>query len=297
MIFFNGENDKGREMSKQWQIYFHYILPHHVISRVVGKMASCRCKRFKNAFIKFFINRYGVDMSEAVQQDYQTYPTFNDFFIRHLKEGARTYPVAQDAIASPVDGVVSEMGAITDGKLLQAKGRYFSVENLLGKDEEMASLFAKGAFMTAYLAPKDYHRIHMPIDGKLVKMTHVPGRLFSVNPNSVNMVDQLFARNERVVCLFETEVGPMAMIAVGAMIVASIATAWQGVITPPSGKAITVWDYGEEGVSLKRGEEMGYFNLGSTVILLFGEEAINWTPSIQANSELRLGEQIGLMSE
>jgi phosphatidylserine decarboxylase len=269
-------------------------MPQHSVSRLVGKLASCRVGWLKNFFIRWFIKQYKVDMSEAKQSDYREYPNFNAFFTRPLKADARVFPDDVHQLACPVDGYVSELGPIRHDQLFQAKGHYFKLLDLLGGDEAMATQFYDGHFLTAYLSPKDYHRIHMPIAGQLQKMIHVPGDLFSVNPYTVTHVPSLFARNERVVCLFDTDLGPMVIILVGAVIVASIATVWHGVVTPPTSKTIQQWDYGHQNVLLNRGEEMGHFQLGSTAIVLFGKDRILWDSTLKAGDALKMGQGVAL---
>lgn len=273
-------------------IKLHKFLPQHALSRLMGFLADRRWGCVTRKAIQAFIRRYQVDMQEAAEPDYRAYSTFNDFFTRPLRAGARPFASESNAVISPVDGFVSETGPLDEGRLLQAKGQYYSAASLLGGTER-AVPFQKGSFFTAYLAPKNYHRIHMPIAGRLTEMIHIPGRLFSVNQASVQHVPQLFARNERVVCLFETAVGPMAVIMVGAMIVGSIATVWHGVVTPPTQKKISTWTYRDD-KKFERGDEIGHFKLGSTVILLFPEQAMDWE-SFAPNAVLRLGEKIGTL--
>lgn len=278
-------------MNQKW-IGLHQFIPQHALSRLMGFLADREWGSITRCAIAAFIKRYNVDMQEAEPEDYRAYPTFNAFFTRHLKINARPQATEPQAIISPVDGFVSELGQLRDGQLLQAKDCYYHVTCLLG-DSDWAKSFDQGRFLTAYLAPQNYHRIHMPIDGRLLKMIHVPGRLFSVNAASVKAVPQLFTRNERVICLFETTVGPMAMVMVGAMIVGSMVTTWHGVVTPPTKRTVSVWNYHEENKTFKRGNEIGYFKLGSTVILLFSKDSINWEKGYQPESILRLGEKIG----
>ena len=231
-------------------------------------------------------------MAEAEQPDPERYASFNDFFTRPLQDGAR--PIADADIVCPADGAISQMGAIHEGFLFQAKGHYFSSEALLGGDRERAALFADGQFATIYLSPKDYHRVHMPVAGRLTATSYIPGQLFSVNAVTAQNVDNLFARNERLVCYFDTEIGPMAMILVGAMVVAGIETVWSGqVASPPRHPVLT--DYLElpQPVELAKGEEMGRFMLGSTVILLFPKDVMAWASSYDAGAATRLGEELG----
>ncbi|MFT5606159.1 MAG: phosphatidylserine decarboxylase [Paracoccaceae bacterium] len=274
-------------------IVIQYLLPQHLLSRLVGKLAETKIFWLKNLLVERFIKQYGVDMSEAAEEDHRYYATFNEFFTRKLKPGARDICPVQSEIACPADGAISQLGDIRDGRIFQAKGHEFSLFTLLGDNNEDALPFRNGKFATVYLSPKDYHRVHMPLDGKLITTHYIPGQLFSVNQNTAENVDNLFARNERLVCLFETPAGPMAMILVGAMIVAGIETVWGGQIAPPP-KTVQSQRFDKLlAVELKKGEEMGRFMLGSTVILLFGENAVEWLPAFDAGTETRMGETLG----
>ncbi len=260
------------------KIALQYMMPKHLISRLVGKLAAAELGSITTAAIKWFIKQYKIDMSEAAHSEPEAYTTFNNFFTRALKPGMRPLFADKDYIVHPVDGAVSQCGPIKDGQIFQAKGHEYSSLALLGNQADDAKRFEDGDFATIYLAPKDYHRIHMPIKGTLSKMTYVPGDLFSVNPLTAENVPGLFARNERVVALFETEIGPMAMVLVGATIVASIETVWAGTVTPPTGKKVFTWDYPTEGpdaLTLDKGAEMGRFKLGSTVVMLFAKDALD----------------------
>lgn len=272
-----------------------YLAPQHAISRMAGKLAESRQPLIRQRFIEWFIQRYGVNMQEAAKENASDYETFNDFFTRALKPGMRNTTVAEGTFISPVDGCISETGAIDGDRLLQAKGQTYSLTDLLGGDPAAATPFENGHFATIYLAPKDYHRIHMPLAGKLTRMVYVPGQLFSVNPVTAQNVSRLFARNERVVCFFETEAGPMAMVLVGAMIVASVSTVWAGRVAPNRG-GIQTTDYPAGQVSLEGGAEMGRFHLGSTVVLAFGNNKTEWDPSLKAGQVVRLGEQFGTVA-
>ena len=278
------------------QIWMQKLVPQHLVSRFVGKLARCRVKWLKNFLIRLFIQFYKVNMSEAVQEDYRCYTTFNEFFTRLLKPTLRSQPSDTAAIACPVDGFISELGQIQDQQLFQAKGHFYDLSNLLGGDHHKAMSFRNGVFFTAYLSPKDYHRVHMPASGTLKKMVHVPGALFSVNPYSVKHVPNLFARNERVICFFESEHGPMAVIMVGAINVASIGIKWHGLVTPPTSALIQQWHYEDNPIHLNRGDEMGYFELGSTAIVLFGKGAVQWASCLSANQAIQLGQPIGRFS-
>ncbi|WP_163934313.1 archaetidylserine decarboxylase [Paraferrimonas sp. SM1919] len=258
----------------QVKIALQYITPKHAISRLVGKLAAAKLGSFTHAIIRWFAKSYDVNLAEAERTQAHQYESFNDFFTRALKPGARSFDPRQECLAHPVDGAVSQFGKIDDDSIFQAKGQTFSATELLGGDETIGNQFNDGSFANIYLSPKDYHRIHMPMDAKLTKMVYVPGDLFSVNPLTARNVPRLFARNERVVCLFETAVGPMAMVLVGATIVASIETVWAGTVTPPAGKQVFTWDYSDKDINFNKGDEMGRFKLGSTVVMLFAEDAV-----------------------
>ncbi len=270
-----------------------YGLPHHGLSRLLGRLTHCRIPVIKNTLIRGFSRLYSVNLDEAEQAEPAAYTCFNDFFTRALKSGSRPWPDDPVCLASPADGVVSQIGRCQAGQLIQAKGKSFEVTNLLGGSPERALPFLNGHFATIYLSPRDYHRLHMPLDGTLREMILVPGRLFSVNQTTSERVDNLYARNERVVALFDTEIGPMALVLVGALFVASIETTWHGVVTPPQGQSVTVWHYPDNPPVLQRGEELGRFNMGSTIIVLFGAEAMSWSTALTAGSALRLGETLG----
>lgn len=272
-----------------------HLAPQHGISRAAGLLAESRNPVVKNAFIRWFIKRYGVNMQEAGRETPSEYASFNDFFTRELKPGLRNLTAAPGDLISPVDGRVSEAGTITSGQLIQAKGQNYSLVDLLGGDPRHAEPFQGGTFATIYLAPWDYHRIHMPIDATLTEMVYVPGQLFSVNPVTAANVSNLFARNERVVCFFDTPAGPMSMVLVGAMIVASVETTWAGVVAPQASER-QAWQYGKGEIHFKAGDEMGRFRLGSTVILTFAEGRNTWNPQIQAGEPLRLGQSIARYS-
>ncbi|MEC9038560.1 MAG: archaetidylserine decarboxylase [Pseudomonadota bacterium] len=274
-----------------------YVTPQLAVSRLAGRLADSESTpALKNRVIKWFIGRYGVNMSEAAEPDFTAYPTFNAFFTRALKPGARTIDPAPETLTSPVDGAISQIGQISTDRVFQAKGQSFSLTELLGGDDERAEPFREGEFATIYLSPKDYHRIHMPMAGTLKEMVYVPGKLFSVNPVTAENVPNLFARNERVACLFDTEAGPMAMVLVGAMIVGSVETTWAGVVAPNSGK-VTQWQYsGDDAVRFEKGQEMGRFRLGSTVVLVMPKGAVKWQPNQVAEKTVKLGEAFGKLN-
>jgi phosphatidylserine decarboxylase len=249
----------------------------------------------KNWLISRFIQRFDVDMCEAAEPDGAAYSCFNAFFTRELRNGTRPIADGAKTVASPVDGRVSQIGIVNQTRIFQAKGRTFSVLELLAGDTVIADAFTNGEFATLYLSPRDYHRIHMPIDGSLRHMLYVPGRLFSVNPPTTRAVPKLFARNERVAAIFDTPAGPMAVVLVGALNVGSIETVWAGEITPPHRAAVHSWEYLEDEVRLIKGSELGRFNMGSTVILLFGQQRARWRTGLEAGSNLRMGQAIGEM--
>lgn len=271
------------------------IIPQHSISRLLGKLANARLGKLTHWAIQRFIAHYQVDLSEAIISDSSAFSSFNDFFIRQLKPEARPICREKHVVISPVDGRISEMGFIQKDQLLQAKNHYFNLKDLCGSDVSLAARFEDGAFLTAYLAPKNYHRIHMPVAGKLKKMIYVPGSLFSVNPTAVQRVSNLFSKNERVICLFETAIGDVAVIAVGAMIVGSVVMNWHGVVMPRRSRECRQWLYHHQHIILERGDELGYFRLGSTVIILFEKNTVAWLTHLKENSELKLGEKVGVL--
>lgn len=269
-----------------------YPLPHHAVSRLVHRFTRIRAGWIRRPFTRWFVTRYRVNMSEAKETDPLAYPHFNAFFTRALKPGARPLPEESEAVCSPADGAVSAMGPIRDDAVLQAKAHDYSLTALLGGDPDRAAPFRNGAFITVYLAPRDYHRVHMPMTGQLREMVHVPGRLFSVGRHTVRTVPGLFARNERVACLFDTPHGPLAVILVGAINVASIETVWAGEITPPRGHAVRTWRYDEQPVRLERGDELGRFNMGSTAIVIFPPGMVTLNAALEADQPVRMGESI-----
>lgn len=291
MISFPPIGDTLRLMDKIF-IFLQHILPQHLLSRMTGWLAELEHPIWlKDRVLGLFISHFEVNMSEARDPDPRNYPNFNAFFTRPLQEGAR--PIADADIVCPADGAISQLGDIVAGRIFQAKGQDYSCVELLGGDPAWAEKFAGGSFATIYLSPRDYHRVHMPVAGKLLGTTYIPGDLYSVNGVTAQNVERLFARNERLVCYFDTEFGPMAMILVGAMVVAGIETVWSGQVAPPP-KTPTSVDYREapQAVSLDKGEEMGRFKLGSTVILLFPEDAIAWEQRYAASTPTRLGEPL-----
>ncbi|PTY38618.1 phosphatidylserine decarboxylase [Saccharospirillum sp. MSK14-1] len=268
-----------------------YLAPHHLLSRFVGRLAASEWAPIRRLFIGRFAKQFQVNMSEAERENLTDYRNFNDFFTRALKPGARPLPEDPQRLMCPVDGAVSQAGPIENGRIFQAKGRDYSLTELLGGDADQGKAFRDGRFATLYLSPRDYHRIHMPCDGKLIRTTFVPGRLFSVNGVTADNVPRLFARNERLVCEFETAHGRMILVLVGAMIVASIETVWAGIVAP-DGRRIKHQHFGEDGPQFKRGDEMGRFRLGSTVIALFEADALEWDATISAGQPVRLGQPL-----
>lgn len=265
-----------------------YLLPKRALTALAGWAAQATAQPWTRRAIGWFIRRYRVDMSEAAVSDPAAYASFNDFFTRALKPGAR--PLAASPWVCPVDGAVSQCGPIEGGQIFQAKGHHYSAQALLGGDPALAAQFDGGAFATLYLSPRDYHRIHMPCAGRLLRMIHVPGALFSVNPTTARGVPGLFARNERVVCVFETFDGPLALVLVGATIVGSMATVWHGVVTPPRQGHLREWRYDTQNLRLAQGEEMGRFQLGSTVIVLWPRDTARLNPDWTPARPVRLGE-------
>jgi len=272
-----------------------YFLPHHLISGIVYKIARIKFAPIKNFTLKIYLSLHEVNMSEAVQENPYAYKTLNAFFTRTLKPGARSIDDTQNAMVCPVDGKVSQAQAIEDGRIFQAKGQNYNLLELVGGIEELAQPFTNSSFATIYLSPKDYHRIHMPIDGTLTDMVYVPGRLFSVAPHTVNTVPRLFARNERLVCKFETDHGPMIMILVGAVNVSAIDTVWAGAVTPPSKNKVIHTTYENVNISLKKGMEMGRFNLGSTVVLLMNDK-VALDDTIKHGKTVQLGQKLASYS-
>ncbi|WP_438864038.1 archaetidylserine decarboxylase [Neptunicella sp.] len=284
-------------MSDNLKVKLQYIMPKHALSRLVGKLAAARAGILTTWLIKLFIKQYKVDMDEALHSDPSYYPTFNEFFTRELKPGVREINQDPLAMVQPVDGAISQMGDIEQEQIFQAKGHHYSLTALLGGDKLLAEPFVDGKFATIYLAPTDYHRIHMPVTGTLTDMIYVPGELFSVNPLTAANVPGLFARNERVVALFDTKFGKMGLVLVGATIVASIETVWAGTVTPPTGSKVNHWTYparGKHAITLKKGEEMGRFKLGSTVVAVFSPDMLDFE-SLQAGDQTRLGQTLATL--
>ena len=275
------------------KVFPQYVLPQHTLSKLMSYITHSENKALKNWCIHTVIKHYGVNMAEALEENPQVFLSFNHFFTRELKREVRPLTKVKNAVACPADGAVSQAGNITDGKIFQAKGMSYSTVDLLGGDADRAKPFDGGTFATIYLSPKDYHRLHMPLTGKLKEMVHIPGKLFSVNTATTRSVPGLFARNERVAAIFDTEAGPMALVLVGAIFVSSIETVWHGVVTPPTVPTVGTWYYDHKPITLNKGEEMGRFNMGSTIIVLFGKDKVQWDSGFKADELVNLGEKIG----
>jgi phosphatidylserine decarboxylase len=274
-------------------IFLQKVAPQTLLSRIAGVFAESRLGWWKNLFIRSFVNKYNVDLGEAEKQTPEEFENFNAFFTRALKADARRICPGKDTLACPADGVISQIGDIKQGDIFQAKGKSYSALTLLGGDESLARKFHSGKFVTVYLSPKDYHRVHTPLDAVLKEMLHVPGQVFSVNTVTAAHIPGLFARNERAVAMFETTIGPMAVVLVGAMIVASIETVWAGLVAP-SGNTISRITYDiNDKIELEKGSELGRFKLGSTVILLLPENTLEWEPSLVAGCHVRMGQTLG----
>ncbi|HEX2605685.1 MAG TPA: archaetidylserine decarboxylase [Oxalicibacterium sp.] len=275
-------------MSDRLSILPQYLLPKRALTAFAGKVASAKAGGATTALIRWFVRKYGVNMDEAANPDITSYASFNEFFTRALGQGAR--PLAEADFICPVDGAISQFGTIEKDQIIQAKGHNYTTTALVGGDPQLAQRFEHGAFATLYLSPRDYHRVHMPCDGRLTRMIYVPGDLFSVNPATARGVPNLFARNERVVCVFEGEFGPFIMTMVGATIVGSIATVWHGAVNASRYNNLREWHYNEQRVELKKGDEMGRFLLGSTVVMLFPQGVLQFNPEWLATRAVRFGE-------
>ncbi len=279
-------------MSERLAVLLQYLLPKQALTVCAGKLAHAKAGGLTTSVIRWFAGRYGVNMAEAANPDLAAYPSFNEFFTRPLKPGAR--PLAKANFICPVDGAISQFGQIERDQIFQAKGHHFSTTALVGGDAALAAEFDNGQFANLYLSPKDYHRIHMPCAGKLRSMIYVPGALFSVNPVTARGVPGLFARNERVVCVFDSEqFGPFVMVLVGATIVGSMATVWHGMVNPPRPGHLVQWSYQDKSITLQQGEEMGRFLLGSTVVMLFQKDRLRFNPAWASAGPVRLGELMG----
>jgi phosphatidylserine decarboxylase len=278
-------------MSARLAVFPQYLLPKQALTRLAGMFATTEAGSLTTSVIRWFVGRYDVNMEEAANPAIESYATFNEFFTRPLREDAR--PLAAADFICPVDGAISQFGAINRDQIFQAKGHHYSTMALVGGDTGLAAQFQDGSFATLYLSPKDYHRIHMPCAGRLMRMIYVPGALFSVNPTTARGVPGLFARNERVVCVFESARGPFVLTLVGATIVGSMATVWHGVVNPPRRPNICEWWYDDTHLEFRQGEEMGRFLLGSTVVMLFPKNMLKFNPAWAPANEIRLGEMMG----
>ncbi len=278
-------------MSDRLAVLPQYLMPKQLLTVLAGKFASARLGGLTTAVIRRFVARYQVNMAEAANPDIASYASFNEFFTRPLRDAAR--PLADAEFICPVDGAISQFGPIERDNIFQAKGHSYTTTALVGGDAELAAQFADGSFATLYLSPKDYHRIHMPCAGRLRRMIHVPGELFSVNPTTARGVPGLFARNERVVCVFDSEFGQFVLTLVGATIVGSMATVWHGMVNPPRPGTVREWRYDDQDITLQKGEEMGRFLLGSTVVMLFPKDTLAFNATWQPTKAIRLGEAMG----
>jgi phosphatidylserine decarboxylase len=279
-------------MSDRLGILLQHLLPKQRLTTFAGRVAGAQGGSMTARLIRWFVRKYGVDMNEAENPDIASYRSFNDFFTRALKAGMR--PLAAADFVCPVDGAISQFGVIDDHHILQAKGHRFTTTELVGGDAALAAQFRHGSFANLYLSPKDYHRLHMPCDGRLTRMIYVPGALFSVNPATARSLPGLFARNERVICVFESpEYGPFVMVLVGATIVGSMATVWHGVVNPKRTNKVSEWSYADQDIVLRKGEEMGRFLLGSTIVMLFRQNTIAFNEDWAPERTVRLGEFMG----
>jgi phosphatidylserine decarboxylase len=281
----------GFNVSDRLAVLSQYLLPKQALTVLAGKLAGAQAGSVTTSVIRWFVGRYGVNMTEAANPDIASYASFNEFFTRPLREGVR--PLAAADFICPVDGAISQFGNIARDQIFQAKGHSYSTTALVGGDRELAARFENGSFATLYLSPRDYHRIHMPCAGRLMRMIHVPGALFSVNPVTARGVPGLFARNERVVCVFDSPHGPFVLVLVGATIVGSMATVWHGVVNPPRPGHLRDWNYSDQQIEFKKGDEMGRFLLGSTVVMLFPEDVLQFNPGWVPAQAIRLGEAMG----
>lgn len=279
-------------MGNRLFVLAQYLVPQHLLSRLTGYVARNRVHWFKNRLINAFIARYGVDMQAARGETAEDYENFNAFFTRRLKAHLRPIATRPQDIASPADGTLGRFGTLENDTLVQAKGHKYSLQDLLGGDTERALPFINGEYATIYLSPRDYHRVHMPLSGTLREMVYIPGKLFSVNSVTTGAVPRLFARNERVVCRFDTEQGPLAIVLVGAMIVSSIHTVWHGLVSPHADliQTFTYQETGNTAIRLNKGDELGHFMLGSTVIMLFGANQMQWDKAILSGKSINFGE-------
>lgn len=283
-------------LGQRLYVALQYLLPHHLISGLVYYATRWRWRPWKNFLIRSMSRQFKIDLDEALDPSPEAYANFNKFFTRRLKLGARPIAGEPDSVVCPADGVVSQVGSIEQGRVFQAKGQSFTTLELLGGDQQLAAMFEDGLFATIYLSPRDYHRLHMPVAGRLLRDIYVPGRLFSVAPLTVRKIPRLFARNERVACIFQTSSGPLAQVLVGAINVSAMETVWQGEV--PSSRGIRQSNYAGDTkrIELDRGAEMGRFNMGSTVILLFPRAALHWNLDFTADKAVKMGQEIGKLT-
>ena len=287
---------KNESFKNKAFIVFQHLAPQHLLSRLLGWFADCEIETIKNFLIKHFIDHFNVNMAEAAEPDYTKYQSFNKFFTRALAPGMR--PLADgNIIISPADGAISQLGPIQDGRIFQAKGQYYSALELLAGNQKLAEHFRHGTFTTIYLSPRDYHRVHAPITGTLSDMIYVPGDLFSVNTTTANHVPRVFARNERLITVFDTEIGKVAVILVGAMIVAGIETVWAGQIAPIKNQALRVFEKNPQDIHLRQGDELGRFKLGSTVILLFEKDVVSLNENLAAATPVQMGDKLATLAK
>ncbi len=275
------------------KVWPQYIIPQHSLSKLMYWLTRIQFKPWKNLLIKSVVKLYNVELEQAERETAKDYVSFNDFFTRHLKQGARTWHLDKKNIISPVDGAISQIGQLEGNNIIQAKGKTYTLNTLLANDADAIAKLSDGFFTTLYLSPRDYHRIHMPVRGKLIKSIYVPGDLFAVNNATVRNVDNLFARNERFISIFETEFGLMAQIMVGAIFVGSMETVWLGQITPPYTRQLIIREYKDNPIILEQGQEFGHFNMGSTVILVFEKESLRWLANLKASDAIEVGQELG----
>lgn len=275
------------------KVWPQYLIPQHSLSKLMYWLTRIQFKPWKNLLIKQVVNLYNVELNQAERESADDYISFNDFFTRHLKQSARTWDLNKSSILSPVDGAISQIGKLDTNNIIQAKGKTYTLDTLLANDSDTIARLSDGSFTTLYLSPRDYHRIHMPVRGKLIKSIYVPGDLFAVNNATVRNVDNLFARNERFISIFETDLGLMAQIMVGAIFVGSMETVWLGQITPPYTQQLDIREYKENPVILEQGQEFGHFNMGSTVILVFENNCLDWLDILKAGDAIQVGQELG----
>lgn len=290
--------DPGTSRLEYFKVLPQYLLPHHLVSGLAFRLARCKWGPCKNFLIRSFIRRFAVDLREAQQEAIGAFPDFNAFFTRELKSGIRPIAGPDAAVVSPVDGQISQIGVIHGGDIIQAKGRSYTAASLFGDGGDGSAPFADGRFITLYLAPRNYHRVHLPLRGRLEQMTYLPGRLFSVNADSTDRINGLFARNERILCRFVTDCGPMIVCMVGALLVGGMETVWHGQVTPAGVRRRMRCDYndGRKPITYDKGAEIARFNMGSTVILLFEKDAVEWESDLAPGTTVKMGQKIGTAS-